>query len=291
MEYLIFVNGFWGGFEDKIDPNHIGFFQDLFLSTKIKNFEFTNNLENANVLFESVFANSLVKHKNWKYKIHFSGEPTIYPADNYDIVLHSQHTHSNIIDLPLFVSYTYTHNFFDRLLFRPFVNTIPPKFCCFIVSNFKSEPRKKMFEILNCYRKVDSCGKYANNIDFIVPWHHSSQEYLQFISQYKFIICFENSSKDHYITEKIINAYIAGVIPIYWSSHYVKNIFNSDSMLFLEDASNNSCYEYIINRVMELDMDDDAYLDMINKPILKSPDFWDEMYSIESLSEKLNRFL
>jgi hypothetical protein len=35
---------------------------------------FVHHVEDANVLFESVFAPSMVSLKKWKYKLHYSGE-------------------------------------------------------------------------------------------------------------------------------------------------------------------------------------------------------------------------
>ena len=41
------------------------------------------------------------------------------------------------------------------------------------------------------------------------------------------MICFENTSKPNYFTEKLVNAYYSGSIPIYWGdpniSKYIKN--------------------------------------------------------------------
>lgn len=79
------------------------------------------------------------------------------------------------------------------------------KFCSFVVSNsqFSDPLRKRFFERLCKYKKVDSGGRYLNNIGGPV------RDKLAFCRGYKFNIAFENSSVDGYTTEKIMEAYAA----------------------------------------------------------------------------------
>ena len=49
----------------------------------------------------------------------------------------------------------------------------------------------KMFDFLSKYKKVDSYGRYKNNMGAIGN-DFASDDYIKLISQYKFIICFEN---------------------------------------------------------------------------------------------------
>ena len=191
--YRVYVNGFWGGFSEKTDANHIGFFESLFRSTpQLRDFQLTTDINNANVLFESVFRPSLSNTKDWLYKIQYSGEPRVTPMSQYNLTLFSEHTTDNIIDLPLFVYYIHGNNLLDRLIHRPLRTSIPSNFCCFIVSNGNCYTRNRIFDLLNQYKKVDSCGKFANNMGEVLPYDYWSPEFIQFISTYKFIICFEN---------------------------------------------------------------------------------------------------
>jgi hypothetical protein len=38
-----------------------------------------------------------------------------------------------------------------------------------------------------------------------------------------------------YLTEKIMNVYLGGAIPIYWGSPIVKEIFNPESFIYIND--------------------------------------------------------
>ena len=285
--YYIYINGFWSGFVDKTDANNIDFFENVFKKTKLSNYKITDDINKANVLFESVFGKSLVNNKQWTYKIHYSGEPFSNQFTDYDLVLYSEKTELNKVDVPLFTYYIHGNNFLDKLINKPIIRTIPKHFCCFIVSNGKSIIRNKMFELLNGYKKVHSYGKYNNNMGFNLTFNYWTEEFRRFLSNYKFIICFENSKFGTYSTEKIINPYLSNTIPIYWSSHHIKNIFNPDSMLFLEDETEES-YQNILNKIIELDNSDEKYLELLNKPVFNNMDYWNNNYTIDRIANNID---
>jgi hypothetical protein len=290
IEYYIYVNAFWSGFIDKTDANHIDFFENILKQTKLSNYQITNDLDKANVLFESLFGNSFVNVKQWKYKIHYSGEPHCYDVSNYDLVLFGMNTEKNIVDLPLFAYYIHGNHLLPKLMNQPIISKVPELFCCFIVSNAGCYTRNKMFHLLNKYKKVDSYGNYENNMGFQLPFHYWTQDFIHFLSKYKFIICFENRKVGTYSTEKIVNAYLANIIPIYWSTHHVKNIFNKDSMLFLEDETESS-FESLVDKIKELDNDDEKYIEFVNRPILTNINYWNENYTIEKIAKKIDQCL
>ena len=268
--------------------------ESIFKKTKLSNYKITENICDANVLFESSFGNTLVNVKKWKYKIHYNGESEERYSNNYsdyDVVLCCLETSNNIIDLPLFVYYIHGNNFLDKLVNRPIIKKVPSLFCCFIVSNGTCNIRNRMFEKLNEYKKVDSYGSFANNMGSNLKYEYWTEEYRKILSNYKFIICFENAKSGTYSTEKIVNPYLSGIIPIYWSSSNIKNVFNEESVLFLENETDEE-YELLINKIKELDNDDEKYLQFINKPILNNNmQYWYENYTIEKIAEKMNNLL
>lgn len=289
--YTIYVHGFWSGFLEKTDANHIGFFESIFKSTFYPSvIEFTSDVNQANILFESLFLPSIANAKKWLYKVQYSGEPRLNSLSDYNLTLFSDHDSTQILDLPLFVYYIHGNNFLDRLIHRPIRTTVPNKFCCFIVSNGSCHVRNKMFDTLNQYKKVDSYGNYANNTGTVLRHDYWSQEFRDFLSEYKFIICFENSKFGTYSTEKIVNPFLANIIPIYWSSHHIKNILNPESMLFLEDERDES-FADLVNRVIEIDNDDVKYLEHVNRPVFSQLDYWNSHYSMDALSYKLSEIL
>jgi len=289
-EYYIYLNA-PGACDDPI------IFKKIFEKTaKFKNFEFTNDYDKANVLLESIYNTKMYNNKKWRYKILWSAEPCITDEENYDLILFSRTTNKNIVDYPFYIYYMHfydnKYNILNRLIERPIITKIPDKFCCFIVSNGVCAVRNNMFHLLNSYKKVDSAGKYCNNINYVIRHDYWSAEFRAFISNYKFIICFENHRVGTYSTEKIVNPYISGSVPIYWSSKHIHKVFNRNSMLFLEDESPES-YEKLMNEIIELDNDDAKYLEFINRPVFedKGMQYYNDNYTVDAVALKIDNVL
>lgn len=146
------------------------------------------------------------------------------------------------------------------------------KFCSFVVSNDKASViRKQIYEKLSTYKRVDSGGKYMNNVGMPtgVP------DKLSFEKEHKFSICFENSRHPGYMTEKIVEAFAAGTVPIYWGDPCVNEIFNSDSFI---DVGSFPSVEQAIEYIKMVDQDDDLYRSMIETPALleENTNIWDQ---------------
>jgi len=131
------------------------------------------------------------------------------------------------------------------------------KFCCMVVSNPKCEERNEFFRRLSEYKRVDSAGKFLNNIG--VPIENK----MEFIKDYKFVIAFENSSYPGYTTEKLIEPLFTNSIPIYWGNPQVEKDFNTNCFLNIKGVSQ---FNDAINKIIELDNDDEKYLAMRNEP-------------------------
>ena len=81
---------------------------------------------------------------------------------------------------------------------------------------------------LNKYKKIDMGGRAFNNIGKIVD------DKIQFLSSYKFSLAMENSEGDGYITEKIIDSFISGTIPIYYGDYMVDEYINPKSFILIK---------------------------------------------------------
>ena len=128
------------------------------------------------------------------------------------------------------------------------------KFCCFLVSNPGCFTRNRFFEKLSQYKKVDSGGRYRNNIGRRII--HNTR----WIKDYKFIITFENGSYPGYCTEKIGTGLKAHTIPIYWVDSTVNKTFNEKSFINCHDYSD---FDKTIEQVIELDNNDEKYKQML----------------------------
>lgn len=135
------------------------------------------------------------------------------------------------------------------------------KFCSVVVSNeLNSYPaRRDFFDTLFQYKQVDSGGRAYNNIGGPV------EDKLAFLNKYKFNIAFENSSTPGYVTEKIMDAFAAGVVPIYWGAPDIAKEFNNKAFINCHQFSS---WEEVVRELKRLDKDEDAYMDMLKTPIL-----------------------
>ncbi len=57
---------------------------------------------------------------------------------------------------------------------------------------------------------------------------------VQVFSRYRYALVMENSDSPGYVSEKILHAFLAGAVPIYYGSSYVFNIFNSKAFVFFD---------------------------------------------------------
>ena len=154
------------------------------------------------------------------------------------------------------------------------------KFCNFIY-NHSVPVRNNFFSVLNKYKPIDSPGASLQNCPPIGNYssaHESRftstcvfQEKMDFITPYKFTIAFENSLFDGYTSEKIYQGMLANSIPIFWGNKYISEDFNTRSFISAHDrefSSEKEMLEYLVNRVIELDTNDDLYLEMLRQPWL-----------------------
>lgn len=84
---------------------------------------------------------------------------------------------------------------------------------------------------------MESRGKIKNKIKN--KSCYNSIELLRVFNKYKFIICFENSYNDGYISEKIFNCFFAKTLPIYSGSSIIERFFNEKSFINLKGDINN----------------------------------------------------
>lgn len=132
------------------------------------------------------------------------------------------------------------------------------KFCNMVVSNAKRDKKcEEFFYKLSKYKKVDSGGKYLNNIGGPVT------NKLDFIKDYKFTMSFENSSYPGYTTEKIIEPMFVRSVPVYWGNTNIASEFNRESFINLHDFAT---VDEAIRRLIEIDQDDELYNRMISAP-------------------------
>ena len=140
------------------------------------------------------------------------------------------------------------------------------RFCSLVASHDFNGIRGKIFDTLSSIDKVVSAGIFRNNSDEL----HSvfSDNKHDFIKQFKFNICPENSNHHLYVTEKIFQAIDAGCIPVYWGGDNSPecNVLNKDAILFWNEDDNTE----LIKTVKEINTDIHTYNNFAKQPRLLS---------------------
>jgi len=130
-------------------------------------------------------------------------------------------------------------------------------FCSFLVGYVDRSVghRTRFFEKLNARRRVASGGRALNNLGRRVAPGLDAK--LDFLRAYKFHLAFENREVPGYVTEKIVDAFMAGTVPVYWGDASVKEQFNPAAFIDRRDFdSDEACIEHIL----KVDADDALYL-------------------------------
>ncbi|PUD37955.1 fucosyltransferase [Helicobacter pylori] len=148
-------------------------------------------------------------------------------------------------------------------------------FASFVASNPNAPKRNAFYEALNSIEPVTGGGSVRNTLGYNV------KNKSEFLSQYKFNLCFENSQGYGYVTEKIIDAYFSHTIPIYWGSPSVAQDFNPKSFVNVHDFKD---FDEAIDYVRYLHTHPNAYLDMLYENPLNEID--GKAYFYQNLSFK-----
>ncbi len=148
-------------------------------------------------------------------------------------------------------------------------------FASFVASNPNAPIRNAFYDALNSIEPVTGGGSVRNTLGYNVKNKN------EFLSQYKFNLCFENTQGYGYVTEKIIDAYFSHTIPIYWGSPSVAKDFNPKSFVNVCDFKD---FDEAIDYVRYLHTHPNAYLDMLYENPLNEID--GKAYFYQNLSFK-----
>jgi len=219
---------------------------------------------------------SVVGYEHTKYdaiKIFYTGENLIPNFNFYDYAIGFDPLSfgDRYLRVPLYNFYSAYKNLLkwesereERISKLDSSRLLNRKFCSYVVSNGDGDPiRTKFFEELSKYKRVDSGGRYMNNIGGPVP------DKLAFCAEYKFNIAFENSASSGYTTEKIMEPLSVNSIPIYWGNPLVEDEFYGQCMVRVKDEAD---IKRAVEEIIYLDTHDDAYLEKCLSPRLVHPD-------------------
>jgi hypothetical protein len=276
---------FWNTF---LNVTERGFL--IHLLSLVDNGVYESDHKLCDVIYHSYFGNSFGEKDISKKYIFFSGEKYPISTEKYNLSICQYEDKDKVVCYPFF--FTFLHAYaprYDLVMKQNEDRTIRKEFCAFIVSNPNCEVRNTFFKYLCNYKKVHSFGKVMNNVGYLLDYPYNDPRQLQLLSNYKFMICFENvKTDDYYITEKLLIAKAAGCIPIYWGSHKCLELFDKNSFLYLEEDSIDG-FAKLIQKIKLVDENIALYMSMRKKPLLTQQTI--ENFSKDKLMKKINSYL
>ena len=194
----------------------------------IKNRDY-NELNNITIFTEDWIYSSEVDRIKSEYKIGWLIETRDVAPYRYEKV-------ADIIDKFDFIM---TH---DTKLLETFPNKA--KFLPFGGSwirkeHFKIHNKSKIVSMIYSHKKLMIGHQFrhsvADRVSGIDLYGSGSGKHMQFkeegLNDYAFSIILENSATENYFTEKLLDCFATGTVPIYWGCHNIGNFFNIDGIM------------------------------------------------------------
>ena len=235
--------------------------------------------DHPDYLFYSVFSDEYINYPDDTVRIFFSGETQIPDFNLCDYAMGFDWISfgDRYERVPLYLFYTTTSRMASdrRGMMKDPVRK--DKFCSFVCSNADGDTgRIDLFHELSKIRKVDSGGRFENNVGGPV------QDKTAFEGQHRFSICFENSSYPGYTTEKILESFAAGTVPIYRGDPEICRVFNPRSFINANDYED---VRELAKYIIALDDDENTFISMLKE----SP--FNPGWSMNEQREKAGEFI
>jgi len=246
--------------------------ENIFLPILQKYFNVEITTFNPDVVIHSIFG-GMKESPNYKCKkILFLGENYRYHQFNSNYAISFDPKTENNYRLPLWQYYLLLNpTLKQKLLFEPRINH--EKFdrgCSFVVSNPNNFLRNAFYDALKfqSWMQVFSYGRFkTNNFELQKEsqgkyWRDAKYSFFNRV-KHQFNICFEHSSFPYYCTEKIMDSFLGGSIPIYWGDPKIKEDWNEEAFINVGRLGQDKSIELI----QKLNSDKNTFNEMYRKPI------------------------
>jgi len=128
---------------------------------------------------------------------------------------------------------------------------------------FINNPHPVRFHAINALRSIGDVQVFGNAVGRPIP------NKAHVAANFRFVLCFENDLYPGYVTEKPIEAWATGAIPLWWGND-VAEYLNPTAII---NAANFRSFSHFAEEVSRIDGDDELRSEMSAQPlILKSPD-------------------
>jgi hypothetical protein len=159
-------------------------------------------------------------------KIAWLIEPKAINKSPYDFIEHNHHLFDYVLTYD-----KYLLSLSDKFIFYPHGG-------CWINDKGIHEKTKLLSIIASDKRATkghklrhEAINGIKNNMDVYGRRYHPLSSKEGGLKDYAFSLVIENSQPDYYFTEKLIDAFVCGTVPIYWGCPSIGNYFNTDGMI------------------------------------------------------------
>ena len=220
---------------------------------KSENFEWErtqpNNNENL-VITDNFLTSNLSPSKN---KIAWLIEPVCVAPQHYDYVK------NNLMKF----DYILTHE--KTLLDLDYNTKFIPFGCCWIPED-KQEvyDKTKNISVISSNKtftdghklRHEVIQKFGNKMDVFGRGYDPIEFKIDGLKDYRFSVVIENCKRDYWFTEKLIDCFATGTIPIYWGCPSIGDFFNTDGMLIFDSMNElesilDNCNEDLYNSKLD----------------------------------------
>lgn len=215
--------------------------------------------------------------------ISWSGEPKRVPGYEHGIhnLLTSDIKEKNDIWTPfLLVQHFQNGRRIDKIINQDYPPIRVREFLVVYISGHKVNIREKLFELFS--QKSDTAharGTCSNNYPKVEGIFTDLDNVYE---EYMFGFAMENCKKPGYITEKILNVYRGGAIPIFWGdSTSAQTFFEKDTYI---DVSDFDSLDNVVDYVIQLSKDKKQLEKIKSKPIFKDKSYFEDIEKMFKLS-------
>lgn len=114
------------------------------------------------------------------------------------------------------------------------------KFASLVAGHDQTNIRQVIYDAISKIDYIHAPGNFIKNDPSLKECYNNNKR--EYLKEFKFNICAENTISDGYVTEKIFDAFTSGCIPIYAGDKKLEpDVINTKSLLFWEKDADNEC--------------------------------------------------
>jgi hypothetical protein len=143
--------------------------------------------------------------------------------------------------------------------------------CCAFIGVMETTRRNALFEI----SQIMDTEVYGASVGKRV------KDKIEVANNYRFILAFENSISQGYVTEKLLEAHLTNAFPLYWGPRKI-DYFNSERYI---NFSNFNGFSDFLDEIRRLDQNPEELIHKLSQPVLS------EKFDFDSVIHKLRESL